>query len=146
MKVDYDTYEPLFEAVPRGVSRKHHVSTSCGKMFKMRNHEDSLIIVIVTCPDAKTARRIVSSVIRKRLAACVNIVKGVKSVYRWKGKGEETSEELLLIKSSRRLLNKITRDVRQNHPYQIPEIVALPIIGGSREYLRWLTEEIFPET
>ncbi len=115
-------------------------------MFKTRNHEDLLIMIIVTCPDAKTAKRIVSSIIRKRLAACVNIITGVRSVYRWKGKVEETSEKLLLIKSSRRLLKKITQDVKQNHPYQIPEIVALPIIGGSREYLQWLTKETSPET
>ena len=115
-------------------------------MTNTRNHENSSIIILVTCPDVKTAKRVASSIIRKRLAACVNIITGVRSVYRWKGKVEETTEKLLFIKSSRRLLNKITQDVKQNHPYQIPEIIALPIIGGSREYLQWLAKETSLET
>jgi len=115
-------------------------------MVKAGSHENSSTIVIVTCPDAKTAKRIASSIIRKRLAACVNVITGVRSVYRWKGKIEEASEKLLLIKSRRRLLNKIVQVVKQNHPYLVPEIVALPIIGGSREYLQWLTKETSLET
>jgi periplasmic divalent cation tolerance protein len=115
-------------------------------LTKTRSHENSSIMILVTCPDVKTAKRIASSIIRKRLAACVNIITGVRSVYRWKGKVEETSEKLLLIKSRRRLLNKITQDVKQNHPYLVPEIVALPIMGGSREYLQWVAKETSLET
>ena len=99
------------------------------------------VIVLVTCPDKESANSIASSLIEKKLAACVNITSTVESIFRWKGKIEKSSERLLIIKSTRRLLKKLTADVKQNHPYQLPEILALPIIGGSQEYIDWINDE-----
>ncbi|MBS7622580.1 divalent-cation tolerance protein CutA [Candidatus Bathyarchaeota archaeon] len=98
-------------------------------------------LVLVTCPDRESADRIASSLTTKRLAACVSVAEGVRSLYRWKGKIEEAGELLLMIKTRRRILDRVVYEVKLNHPYQTPEILALPIIGGSQEYLRWLIEE-----
>jgi len=114
--------------------------TSSG-MKKAKSPRDSSIIVMVTCPEIDTAEKIASSLTAKKLAACVNITQDVKSVYRWMGKIVEGSERLLIVKSKQSLLSKIIQDVKLNHPYQVPEIVALPIIGGSKEYFDWLTKE-----
>jgi periplasmic divalent cation tolerance protein len=99
------------------------------------------IIVLVTCPDKESANKISSSLIEKKLAACVNTINNVESIFRWKGKIERNSENLLIIKSKKRLLKKLIMDVQQNHPYQLPEILALPIIGGSKAYINWLNNE-----
>ncbi len=101
----------------------------------------SLIIVFVTCPDKGNAEKIALALTRKRLAACVNITQAIKSIYRWKGRVEEATERLMIVKSKKPLLNKIIREVKLNHPYQVPEIVAFPIVGGSKEYLQWLMKE-----
>lgn len=101
----------------------------------------SSIIVLVTCPDKESANKIASSLIEKKLAACVNTINNVESIFRWKGKIEKSSENLLIIKSKKRLLKKLITDVQQNHPYQLPEILALPIIGGSKAYIDWLNNE-----
>ena len=99
------------------------------------------IIVLVTCPDKKSANKIAFSLIEKKLAACVNTTSNVESIFRWKRKIEKSSERLLIIKSKKRLLKKLIADVQQNHPYQLPEILALPIIGGSKAYIDWLNDE-----
>jgi periplasmic divalent cation tolerance protein len=99
------------------------------------------IIVLVTCPDKESANNIASSLIEKKLVACVNTINNVESIFRWKGKIEKSSENLLIIKSKKRLLKKLIADVQQNHPYQLPEILALPIIGGSKAYIDWLNNE-----
>ena len=99
------------------------------------------IIVLVTCPDKESANKIASSLIEKKLAACVNTTNNVESIFRWEAKIEKTSERLLIIKSKKRLLKKLVADVQQNHPYQLPEILALPIIGGSKAYIDWLNDE-----
>lgn len=100
-----------------------------------------MVVVIVTCPDRESADRIASSLTSKKLAACVNITQEIKSVYRWKGKIEESTELLLIIKTRKELLDRIIQEVKLNHPYQVPEIIALPIVGGSQEYIKWLMQE-----
>lgn len=110
-------------------------------MKKTTDSRISSIIVFVTCPDNECANNIASSLIEKKLAACVNIINNVESIFRWKGKIEKSSERLLIIKSKRRLLKKLIADIQQNHIYQLPEILALPIIGGSKEYIVWLNDE-----
>jgi len=102
------------------------------------------MLVMIMCPNNEVAEKIASSLVAKRLAACVNITQNAKSIYRWEGKIEEASERLLVIKSRKNLLSKIIQDVKLNHPYRVPEIIALPIIGGSKEYLQWVTKETSP--
>jgi periplasmic divalent cation tolerance protein len=99
------------------------------------------IIVLVTCPDRESAKKIASSLIEKKLAACVNTINNVESIFRWEGKIEKTSERLLIVKSKKQLLEKLVTDIHHNHPYKLPEILALPIIGGSKKYIDWLNDE-----
>ncbi len=103
------------------------------------------IVVLVTCGRASEAKRIARTLVEKRLAACVNLVSGrIHSVYRWKGKVETAKEHLLVIKSSRRRLPALRREVERLHSYQVPEIIALPIVAGAPAYLAWLEECLAP--
>ncbi|MGA8221197.1 MAG: divalent-cation tolerance protein CutA [Candidatus Acidiferrales bacterium] len=103
------------------------------------------IVVLVTCGSAKEAHRIARSLVEQRLAACVNFPDvAVRSVYRWKGKVESGREFPLVIKSSRKQFARLESAIKKLHSYDVPEIIALPIVSGSREYLAWLGESIRP--
>lgn len=95
-------------------------------------------IVLTTCPDAETAGRIARALVEERLAACVNILPPMRSVYRWKGQVEEASELLLVIKSVTAQFAALRDRLQALHPYELPEIVAVPILDGLPEYLAWL--------
>jgi periplasmic divalent cation tolerance protein len=99
------------------------------------------VIVLVTCPDEKCADKITDSVLEGKLAACVNRIPGIESKYLWKGKTESGRESLLIIKTRENLVNKIEEAVKENHPYDVPEIIALPITAGSKAYLDWIESE-----
>jgi periplasmic divalent cation tolerance protein len=103
------------------------------------------IVVLVTCGSAKEARRIARSLVEKRLAACVNILEvPMRSIYRWKGKVESAREMLLIVKSSQKRFAALQSAIKVLHSYDVPEIIALPIERGSRDYLAWLGESIRP--
>lgn len=95
-------------------------------------------ITFVTCRDAREGRRIAEALVRERLAACVNLVPGITSLYVWEGKLERSRECLLLIKSRGALSRRLERRVRALHSYQVPEVVSVRIASGSGDYLRWL--------
>jgi periplasmic divalent cation tolerance protein len=102
-------------------------------------------IVLVTCGSIIEARRIASRVVRKRLAACVNIVLGpVQSIYRWKGKVQSAREVLMVIKTTEKRLAELEKEVVHWHSYDVPEFVVVPVTGGAREYLDWLEESVRP--
>lgn len=102
-------------------------------------------IVLVTCANRKEAQKIARRVVDKRVAACVNIPRTpVESIYRWKGKVESAREILLIIKTTAKRLSALEREVKRLHSYEIPEFVVIPIVAGSREYLRWLEESVRP--
>ena len=102
-------------------------------------------VVLVTCESVTQARRIANGVVRKRLAACVNIVLSpVQSIYRWKGKVESAREVLMMIKTSDKRLAELEKEVKRLHSYEVPEFIVIPIAGGSREYLAWLEESVQP--
>jgi periplasmic divalent cation tolerance protein len=102
-------------------------------------------LVLVTCGSIVEARKIASHVVRKRLAACVNIVLGpVQSIYRWKGKLQSASEILIVIKTTDKRLADLEKEVKRWHSYDVPEFVVIPIAAGSREYLAWLEESVQP--
>jgi periplasmic divalent cation tolerance protein len=103
------------------------------------------IVMLSTCASADEASRIARALVSQRLAACVNVVPGIHSVYRWKGEVDETTEWLLLIKSRRPLFERLAEALRQAHSYDVPEIVALPIVAGSESYLAWLGQETVGE-
>ena len=95
-------------------------------------------IVLTTCPDATVAERIGRTLVDERLAACVNILPPMRSIYRWKSKVEETHEQLLVIKIARAQYPAVQDRIRALHPYELPEIIAVPIADGHPEYLNWL--------
>ncbi len=99
------------------------------------------VLIFVTCPDAKVAEGIARDLVDRRLAACGNVTPPVTSVYRWKGKVVREPEVLLLVKTRRSLVAACTKAILAKHPYELPEIVAVPIVGGLPAYLRWVAGE-----
>ena len=98
-------------------------------------------IVFVTCATPMQAKLIARSVVEKRLAACVNILRSpVESHYRWKGKVEKARELLIIIKTTERKLGVLEREVKRLHSYEVPEFIAIPIVAGSKAYLDWINE------
>jgi len=101
-----------------------------------------LHVVLITTKDSAEAERIAKQLVEEKLAACVNVLPKISSTYRWKGKVVHASEALLLIKTSDEKLDGLIARVKELHSYEIPEILALPIERGSREYLKWLEESL----
>jgi periplasmic divalent cation tolerance protein len=99
------------------------------------------IIVLITASQEEEAARIARGVVESRLAACVNIVRDIRSVYRWQGKIEDEHEVLLIAKTRRVLFDRLAKMVKELHSYSVPEIIAIPVIDGSGDYLKWLSEE-----
>ena len=102
--------------------------------------------IVTTTEREEDARRIADLLIERRLAACVQILGPVTSVYRWKGKIDSAREWQCQIKTCQPLLDEVADTIRDVHPYEVPEIIALPIVAGSREYLTWLEEQTQPGT
>jgi periplasmic divalent cation tolerance protein len=100
------------------------------------------IVVLVTCSSPEEGRRIARALVERRLAACVNMVAGIESVYRWKGAVEEASECLLLVKTTRGRFQALQSAVRELHSYELPEIVAVPIVDGLDAYLSWIAASV----
>ena len=98
------------------------------------------IVVFVTAGSPEEAKRIGDALLRERLAACVNVVPSVKSSFWWRGEIEECEEALLIAKSKAGLLERVIECVRRNHSYSVPEVIAVPIMGGYEGYLKWLEE------
>jgi periplasmic divalent cation tolerance protein len=97
-------------------------------------------MVLVTCASMTEARRIGRSVVEKKLAACANAVAGVESIYRWKEKVEQAREVLVMMKTTAAKLGDLEKEVKRVHSYEVPEFVVLPLVAGSREYLKWVGE------
>ena len=103
---------------------------------------EGFIQVTTTTEKKEDAERIARSLVETRLAACVQIVGPIESIYRWKGRIETTGEWLCLIKSRRDNYGAVEETIRSLHPYEVPEIVAVPFTAGSRDYLGWLRNEL----
>lgn len=104
------------------------------------------VVAFVTCPDRRSARRVADGLIARRAAACVNILPGVTSVYRWQGKVERSAEHLLIIKTTAAGFSALRRAVLALHPYDVPEIIALPVTQGHRPYLDWVYQSLSDST
>jgi len=104
------------------------------------------LLIYCTCPDTEWGERIAERLVERRLAACVNIVPGLRSVYRWQGQVERADEALLLIKSTSDRLEALQAEVLALHPNELPEIVAVELASGLDAYLAWLREETRPVT
>ncbi len=98
------------------------------------------IVVLVTAKDHKEAKNISDKLIQDKLAACVNIIEGVRSLFWWEGKVDQANEVLLVIKTQKVLFKKLEKAVKSAHSYTVPEIIALPIVAGNQDYLKWIKD------
>jgi len=101
----------------------------------------SHLVVYCTCPDQATAEALAGELVTARLAACVNIGP-VTSVYSWQGQREQDAEVLLIIKTRQDRFPALEQRIRERHPYEVPEIIALPIVAGGADYLRWIDDNV----
>ena len=104
--------------------------------------ENRALLVLTTVPDAATAERIAQVLVEARLAACVNVLPGVQSIYRWQGSVTRSAELQLLIKTTSERYAAVEEAIRMHHPYDVPEVIAIAIDQASSPYLRWLFEQI----
>lgn len=95
-------------------------------------------VILCTCPDFESAEKLANIIISEKSAACVNILPGLTSIYPWQGKIETAKEHLLLIKTRADHFHEVERNIRSNHPYELPEIIAVPVEQGQSEYLQWI--------
>lgn len=103
------------------------------------------VVVYTTCGNITEAEAIARSLIENRRAACVNVIPGLLSYYRWQGKVENDTELLVMIKTERGLVDEVRRTLETLHSYDLPEMIVVPIIAGSANYLEWLDQELRPE-
>ena len=100
------------------------------------------VVLLSTCNSSEEARQVARALVEKRLAACVQVSGAMTSVYRWRGKIEEADEYWVVIKTSRALVDAVRMELEKLHSYEVPELVALPIVDGSPNYLNWLNTEL----
>ena len=100
------------------------------------------VVVLTTAPNIKTGEKIARFLLEKKLAACVSIKGGFVSRYRWKGKIERVTEALLVIKTAAASFPRVRRAIEKIHPYDVPEILALPVSAGSNKYLKWMAQSL----
>ena len=104
--------------------------------------ENQCVVILCSCPDEASAAQLAAALVEEGLAACVNRLPGVVSNFRWQGRLQEEREILLLAKSTLARLDALTARVRELHPYELPEIVAVPVLGGLDEYLDWVRASV----
>lgn len=102
------------------------------------------VVIMVTAASKRECRKIARHLVEAKLAACVNITQPIESIYRWEGKIADSREYQLLIKSTRELFPEIKAAISKMHSYHTPEIICLPIIDGSRNYLQWVSDSVKP--
>jgi periplasmic divalent cation tolerance protein len=102
------------------------------------------LLVLCTCPDETVAQRIAHALVEERLAACVNRLSGLRSVYRWQGTLSDEPEVLLIVKTTATRFEALEMRLKALHPYEVPEIIGIPLTYGSSDYLGWLAAEATP--
>ncbi|KAL3825248.1 hypothetical protein ACJIZ3_021277 [Penstemon smallii] len=133
-------YAQSFPFVPVLRSRSPKTQNREVHTIRMETNKTTVpsIVVYVTVPNKEAGKKLAESIVKERLAACVNRVPGVESVYEWKGEIQTDSEELLIIKTRESHLEALTQHVKANHEYEVPEVIALPILGGNLQYMEWI--------
>ena len=104
------------------------------------------IVVLITTKNQIEARKIANGLLREQLIACANILPGVGSLFSWQGKIDKGNEALMIIKTKRKLFEKVVSKVKLLHSYKTPEIIALPMVAGSWDYLKWIDETVKKST
>lgn len=100
------------------------------------------IVIFITAKDATEAKTISDRLLEEKLIACANIVEGVQSVFWWQNKIDNAKETLMILKSKQVLFEKIVKTVKAHHSYDVPEIIALPIVDGNPDYLKWIDDSV----
>ncbi len=103
-------------------------------------------IVYITASNIGEARDLVEAIVKERLAACANVVESVESTYWWQGKIERDDESLIILKTKESKLDELIKRVKELHSYENPEIIAVPILKGSSDYLAWIDAEVNPKS
>ena len=103
---------------------------------------DEILLAFSTFPDLETARRIARDLVTEKFAACANIIPAIESIYRWQGEVEEGNETLVLFKTTAARLEQLEQLILARHPYETPEIVALPLAEGTQAYLGWIDQSV----
>jgi periplasmic divalent cation tolerance protein len=103
---------------------------------------DNHIIIYITFPDKKAASIVVEQLLNHKYIACANLIDNVRSHFWWQGTIDETSEVMAIVKTTRAMFEKVVALVQRDHPYEVPEIIAVPIIAGSESYLKWIDEAV----
>ncbi|CDO65767.1 cutA, putative [Plasmodium reichenowi] len=116
--------------------RKYHIKSN------MEKHDSPFIAVYVTTPSKEVAEKISYVLLEEKLVSCVNIIPGILSLYHWKGEIAKDNEVLMMIKTKKHLFDEIVKLVKSNHPYEIPEVIAVPIEHGSKDYLDWVNNSV----
>jgi periplasmic divalent cation tolerance protein len=101
------------------------------------------VVVLVTAPSAEKAAEIARALVEEKLAACGSVIPSVRSIYRWEGKVHDDAEALLVLKAPRKRLQELSDRVVQLHPYEVPEVVGLPIEGGNERYIDWIVQSMY---
>ena len=102
------------------------------------------LVVLVTAPSPEVAAGLARALVEARLAACGSVVPGLRSIYRWEGKVQDEAEVLLILKTTRGRFEALRDEVLRRHPYQVPEVLALPVEAGSAAYLAWIAASCSP--
>jgi periplasmic divalent cation tolerance protein len=98
------------------------------------------VVIFITTANEKEAERIAGELVKSKLAACVNVIENIRSLFWWQGKVDSAKELLLIVKTKKTLIPKLIEKVKSLHSYEVPEIIALPVIGGYKKYLEWINE------
>jgi periplasmic divalent cation tolerance protein len=101
-----------------------------------------VVVVFSTFPNPDKAAEVARTLVEERLAACANLAPGVRSIYRWKGELQDESETLAVIKTTDERLNALVARLQSLHPYEVPEVLALPVTAGSAKYIEWVAGEV----
>ncbi|XP_023296170.2 protein CutA homolog [Lucilia cuprina] len=112
---------------------------------KFKYESGASSIAFVTAPDNEIAKKLAKGLVEEKLAACVNIIPNIQSVYMWEGKLNEDNEYLMIIKTGTSRVMELTKWVRDNHPYSVAEVITLPIENGNLPYMKWLSESVSPK-
>ncbi|XP_037816812.1 protein CutA homolog [Lucilia sericata] len=131
----------------------HHLHIAALATKFIKNMEDDKFkyesgassIAFVTAPDDKIAKKLAKGLVEEKLAACVNIIPNIQSVYMWEGKLNEDNEYLMIIKTRTSRVEELSKWVRNNHPYSVAEVITLPIEHGNLPYMKWLSESVPPK-
>jgi periplasmic divalent cation tolerance protein len=102
------------------------------------------IVVFITASNEEEASTIARALVEARFAGCVNIIRNIRSIYSWQGKIEDEPEVLMIVKTQKSLFDSLSTKVKELHSYTVPEIIAMPIVSGSEDYLKWLKEVTTP--